>query len=148
MADLNALAKRLNKIADNIEAAPSKVAAAFTLVLVEELIERTPVDTSKALSNWLTSLDDPVLIDQDAYYEGLRGSTASASKAEALAFAARILANKEPGQDIFLANSAPYIRDLENGSSSQAPAGFTKQSLAIARAKLPTIIKEVLKNGR
>jgi hypothetical protein len=148
MATLKDLAKRLNNYADKIEAAPSQVAAAFTFVLVEELAMRTPVDTSKALSNWLVSLDDPVLIDMDAYYEGIRGSTAMASVREVLAFANTVLGKKKPGRELFISNAAPYIRDLENGTSRQAPLGFTKQSLAFARSKLPAIIKKVLNDGR
>lgn len=147
MADLSDLAIRLDKLADKIEAAPSKVAAAFALVLIDELTTRTPVDTSKALSNWLLSLNDPVLIDMDAYYEGIRGSTATASKTEVLSFAETVLAGKKPGQGVFISNAAPYIRKLEEGSSQQAPTGFVKQSLFAARAQLPAIIKKVLGNG-
>lgn len=147
MANLSDLAKRLNKFADTIEAAPSKVAAEVVLVLVDELTDRTPVDTSKAISNWLVSLEDPVLIDLDAYYEGIAGSTFRASKNEVLSFAKSKLATKVPGEAIFVSNSAPYIRDLENGSSSQAPAGFTKQSVMIAKGKVKSIFKKVLNNG-
>lgn len=147
MATLKDLAKRLNKVADMVEAAPSRVAAAFTFALVDELVDRTPVDTSKALSNWLVSLNDPVLVDMDAYYEGIHGSTASASKAEVLAFANTILGRKKPGQQLYLSNSAPYIRDLNNGTSKQAPAGFVQQTIRVTRAKLPAIIKKVIANG-
>jgi len=148
MATLKDLANRLNKVADKIEAAPSQVAAAFTFALVEELVDRTPIDTSKAMSNWLVSLNDPVLVDMEAYYEGIHGSTYSASKSEVLAFANTILGKKKPGVDLFISNAAPYIRDLENGSSRQAPLGFTQQSLRVARSKLPAIIKKVINDGR
>lgn len=147
MANLSDLANRLNKLANTIEAAPSKVAAEIALILVDELTDRTPVDTSKAISNWLVSLEDPVLVDLDAYFEGLQGSTFKASKNEVIAFAKSKLAAKTPGEEIFISNSAPYIRDLENGSSAQAPVGFTKQSAMIARGKVKTIFKKVMSNG-
>jgi len=147
MADLHDLAKRLNKYADKLEAAPSKVAAEVSILLVRELVERTPVDTSKALSNWLLSLEDPVLVDLDAYYPGVFGSTQTASANEAIAFAKLQAAKKKPGQPIFVSNSAEYIRDLENGSSSQAPAGFTKQSVMVARKQIKAIFKRVMTNG-
>lgn len=148
MASLRDLAKRLENLADEVEAAPSKVAAELSYRIVEILTVRTPVDTSKALSNWLTSLSDPILIDMDAYYEGIYGSTASSSRAATLSHTETILAGKQPGEAIFIANSAPYIRELNEGSSKQAPAGFVEASLLAARAELPAIIKRVIKNGR
>lgn len=148
MATLKDLAKRLEKIADNIEAAPSKVAALFALELIDDLVIRTPVDTSKALSNWLMSIEDPVLIDMDAYYEGTFGSTFSASRSEVLKHAHTIAGRKKPGQPLYISNAAPYIMDLERGSSKQAPSGFTKQAIFAAKSKLPSIIKKVLADGK
>lgn len=147
MADLKDLATRLNKYADKLEAAPSKVAAEVSLILVRELVTRTPVDTSKALSNWLVSLEDPVLVDLDAYYPGNFGSTATASQNEVIAFAKLQLAKKKAGVPIYVSNSADYIRALDEGSSSQAPAGFTKQSVMVARKQIKTIFKKVMKDG-
>lgn len=148
MASLKDLADRLNLLADKVEAAPNKVAASFTLALIEELTDNTPVDTSKALSNWLLSLDEPLLMDLDAYHEGIFGSTALASKAEVMKHAHTIAARKKPGETIYINNAAPYIMDLERGSSTQAPNGFKDQSIFRARSKLPAIIKEVLGNGK
>lgn len=148
MADLRKLAESLNRYADVIEEAPNKVASSVALLLVDGLTTDTPVDTSKAISNWLLSLDDPVFIELDAYFEGLRGSTATASKAEAVSFAESKLKNKKPGQDIFIANNAPYIRDLNDGSSAQAPALFIERRAFLVRQQIKPLFKQVLKNGR
>lgn len=148
MADLRDLAKRLNTHADELDSVASKVAAEFALVLIERLVDSTPIDTSKAISNWILSINDPVLIDQDAFAEGIRGSTYQASKAEVMNFARTQIAKKQAGEPIFLSNAAPYIRSLEEGSSSQAPAGFLRQSVMFARKQLPTLIKKVIKDGR
>lgn len=148
MADLNDLAKRLNKYADKLEAAPSKVAAEVSLVLIKELVERTPVDTSKAISNWILSIGEPVLIEQDAFFPGIRGSTYTASSNEVVAFARTQVSKKRPGQSVFVSNAADYIAYLENGSSSQAPTGFTKQSVSIARNQIKATFKRIMKDGR
>lgn len=147
MADLKDLATRLNKYADKVEAAPSKVAALVAIDLVDALTDLTPVDTTKAISNWLLSLDEPILSELDAYFEGEFGSTRYKSKKSVLDFAKLKVAPKKPGQNIFISNSAPYIRDLENGTSQQAPTGFTKQAVAVARAKIKKHFKEVMKHG-
>lgn len=147
MRTLKDLSDRLNKLADKVEAAPSKVAASFSLVLIDELVLRTPVDTSKALSNWLMSLNDPIYIDMDAYYEGVFGSTFSSSRTEVLKHAHTIAGRKKPGQPLYITNAAPYIMELERGTSKQAPTGFTKQSIFAAKSKLPGIIKKVLADG-
>ena len=41
-----------------------------------------------------------------------------------------------PGDSVFIANSVPYIFDLENGSSLQAPQGMVRTSIAAERAAL------------
>lgn len=147
MADLKDLATRLNKYADKIEAAPSKVAALVAIDLVEALTNLTPVDTTKAISNWLLSLDEPILSELDAYFEGEFGSTFFKSQKSVIDFAKLKVAPKKPGQNIFVSNNAPYIRDLENGTSQQAPSGFTKQAVAVARSKIKKHFKEVMKDG-
>ncbi len=77
---------------------------------------------------------DPSYIDP--WVPGLGGSTRTASAAEAIAIARLIIQDKRPGQSVFVSNSAPYIVELENGSSTQAPMGFVRSAMIVGRAEL------------
>lgn len=102
-------------------------------LILNDLLTVTPVDTSKALSNWQASLDvepDTIL---PAYYPGAFGSTAIISREAALEAAQKIFAAKKPGQRLYISNLLPYIRRLNDGSSDQAPAGFIERAVLLGR---------------
>lgn len=131
---LKDLAKRMNKLADEVETSASRLAIAGTKAAVEQLVYITPVDTSQALSNWQVFLNNPAPDDIPPYYLGSRGSTRGASAAEAIAQVNAELAYKKPGQRIFISNLVDYIKKLDEGSSSQFPGGFVARALVAFRA--------------
>ena len=137
--NLNDLANSLEQRAKGYEKRSSDFAVKVASELLTNLLWRTPVDTSTALSNWQVSFDAPVSSFIKAYVPGYLGYTASASINEALNVGNATLARKKPGQTIYISNNTPYIRALENGSSKQAPQGILAGSLLITRKKLPTI---------
>ena len=127
------LADDLEKRAKQLRKAASDKAAFIALSLVEELADITPVDTSKAISNWRVGLGSPVTGELEPHYPGFKGSTELMSE-DATVIAARIaLKQKRPGQTIFVSNTAPYIVDLDGGSSLQEPRGFVKRATDRAR---------------
>lgn len=127
------LAKRMDRLAGAIDAAASEHAAKVGLTIVSDLAYHTPVDTSKALSNWIVSIGGPTFKRIDPYFFGEGGSSRNASAQETIAAAKAMLANKKPGQSIFITNSQPYIRRLNEGYSRQAPAGFVERAALIGR---------------
>lgn len=139
------LAKRMYAIAAEIPAANSKLAVKVALTVVGDLSYKTPVDTSKALSNWVVTLGGPNVGIIPPNFPGIKGSSQGASAAEALAKAKAILANKKPGQSIFITNNLPYIRRLNDGYSRQAPAGFVERAVLIGRKQVEKA--KVLENG-
>jgi len=116
-------AKRLPKLA-------SDLAVALAREIVYELTETTPVDTSKAISNWTVSIGTDTSYDIDAHKQGKRGSTLEASSRITNLKALTATYNKKPGQKIFISNNAPYIKDLNDGSSGQAPQFFIQIAVA------------------
>lgn len=127
------LANRLEKRKAEIETAASDAAVFIALTAVGELAFTTPVDSSKALSSWIVTLDAPSDIVGKAHFPGSQGSTRNASAQETIALAKAALANKKPGQKIYITNSQPYIRRLNNGYSAQQAAGFVERCLLKAR---------------
>lgn len=131
--DLLYLAESLDKLDKAIPEAASKVAKAIALTIVADLAYKTPVDTSNAISNWQTTLDAPAGVEIPPHYMGSRGSTFAASAGETVIRGKLTLASKHPGQSIYIANNADYIRDLNNGTSTQAPKGFVERAEALGR---------------
>ncbi|AXC34262.1 tail completion or Neck1 protein [Escherichia phage Shy] len=127
------LANRLEKKKAEIETAASEAAVFVAVTAVAELAYTTPVDTSKALSSWEVTLDAPSSNVGKAHYPGEKGSTRNASAAETIAQAKAVLANKKPGQKIYITNNQPYIKRLNDGYSAQQSAGFVERCLAKVR---------------
>lgn len=133
MATLLDLANRLDKKAAAIGQAANLAKRRVAETILGDLVYATPVDTSKALSNWQVSLDTPVASSIAPYYPGSKGSTRATSAAQALSVGRAILATVKPGQRVFISNVLPYIVRLNDDYSKQAPAGFVERSALIGR---------------
>ena len=133
MGTLRGLANRLNRLAD--EGVRERLAderARVALAMIRALIDSTPVDTSAALSNWRVS-DGPLGDAIRAHVPGEKRSTQGASAAVALAEAERAIQAGKHANALVIFNSIPYIRRLNEGSSSQAPAGFIEKAILAGR---------------
>lgn len=128
MADLLDLERLCNVLPDRIAKAANVLAVTVTGAIGNDAIDHTPVDTSEAESNWQANLNAPVSFPLPAIYEGERGSTAEASARAAKAHIQRTLKDKLPGEAVYLSNAAEHIVDLNNGTSSQEPAGFVERA--------------------
>lgn len=133
---LSNLADRMNALADNVGKIASDKAVACAVNLVTILAFDTPVDTSKALSNWQVGIGSPITAEIEAYDPGYLGYTAASSANTAIEMATQTLKDKKPGETIYVSNNANYIRSLNAGSSKQAPAGFVEASVMKAKSNL------------
>jgi hypothetical protein len=115
MATFGSLAAKLEKLAPLAgggDATVQKVAAA----VLKDLVYATPVDTSKALSNWQVSVGVPPSADIPAYSVGKKGSTRNVSASQAIAAGLSAIASRKAGQSLFISNLTPYIKKLDNGN--------------------------------
>ena len=133
MATLNDLAKRMLRKADEVPEMANKLAVKVATTIVTDLAHVTPVDESTAISNWQVQLNLPVQSPIAAYYPGSKGSTYSLSASATIDAAKAELAAKKPGQTIYLSNVLRYITFLNQGSSTQAPAGYVERSVLLGR---------------
>ena len=99
----------------------------LVLDIHERLATDTPVDTGWAASNWIPSLVIPV--------EETVGSPEHISTHENTAGIAEILRWKFIQGAAFIANNVPYINQLNEGSSKQAPKGFIDSDIKSAVEK-------------
>lgn len=135
----------MEKRADKVEVAGSKLAVIGTMAAIETLVEITPVDTSEHLSNWQAFLDNPAPDALPPYVPGERGSTQAASARAAVDAARAELDYKKPGQDIWISNLGPAIVQLDQGSSRQFAGGFVARALVVFRNAVQNAVKEVLR---
>lgn len=142
---LRDLAKSMRKRAEGLDTLASDIAVEGAKAMLEELVEVTPVDTSTALSNWQVNLGNPAADEIPAHAAGRYGSTRGASAAKAIAEGLEELQYKKPGQPIFLSNLAPYIEDLDSGSSRQFAGGFIPRALIVFRLAVQDAKKRLLR---
>lgn len=128
MKTLLDLANDIARVPDEAAALANRKKIAWARAAIFALVYETPVDSSKALSNWGLSLSG-VGAYRKAFYEGAGGSTQSQSAAATVAAAEASLARVKPGQVLTLFNASPYIQRLNDGYSKQAPAGFIEKML-------------------
>jgi hypothetical protein len=102
-------------------------------IILADLVAVTPVDTTKAVSNWQIGLGAPATAILPPYAPGKGGATASISRAAALSVGKKLLEAKQPEQPVFISNPLPYIRRLNDGYSKQAPAGFVERAVLLGR---------------
>lgn len=130
---LRNLARELTETSKQIDEKINALKVEVVLAVLTDLVNTTPVDTSKALSNWQVTLVEASAGQIDPYFYGSKGSTQETSAASALILARAILKNTKPEQSVWIQNKLPYIRKLNEGSSTQAPRGFVERSVLIGR---------------
>lgn len=133
MRTLLDLAKELESNIKKIETSASNIASNVSMAVLEDLVFHTPVDTSNALSNWQLTIGAPANNEIEPYYFGRKGSTQSMSQDAAIIAGIKALKSKKPGETIYISNNAPYIKDLDEGSSLQEPAGFVDRALIVGK---------------
>lgn len=118
-----------------------QIVRTIALAVDRTLVINTPVDTGRARANWQASLGQPATGTIGGGTGKRRAGTVAGPTAQAEAVIAQYKGG--PNSSIFLTNNLPYIVPLNNGHSSQQPAGFVERALdtvqrAARRARLIT----------
>jgi len=125
---LDAFNKKVEQVAlDKIKAA--------IIAVVDEVVLRTPIDTSRARTNWQTIIGGPATAEVP-FVMGSHGSTASQAYQRAMASATNAAKSVRLGNRVWVANCTPYIRKLNAGSSAQAPANFVEHAVDAAKVRI------------
>jgi hypothetical protein len=146
MAGLDDLARRLDRIALQVEGNVERTMKDCAHAVLRSVVESTPVDTGLARSNWTPELDRAFEGLFPARVPGQGGSTGDANAAAAIEAgtptieAFDIHANRE----IHITNNAPHIGALNDGHSKQAPADFVRTAVleGLATVRGARILKE------
>ena len=98
------------KVVETLE----KTVKAVAIIVDSELVARTPVDTGRARSNWLPSLN---VSETSTVEPGQKPNVGI------------VLGSYKINDTILITNNLPYIKRLNDGSSKQAPANFVEAAV-------------------
>lgn len=101
--------------AAQIDEEVSKQVRTIALALLNEIVQRSPVDTGRFRGNNIVSIGSPVYTNTD---------NVDPSGGETISRGMAALSGLEPYTQVFIQNSLPYSERLENGHSKQAPTGI------------------------
>lgn len=106
-----------------------------------QIVDDSPVDTSRFVSNWRIGLGREVDSSIFAHYAGRHGSTRqqSADRSKQLANLALFAASNDFNQPIYVSNPLVYAQALNEGhSQQQAVPGFVQRAVRSAADRAST----------
>lgn len=114
-------AAQLQAFGDMVQEDADQVFRIVATEVGESVINATPIDTGRALSNWNPGVNSP----DDVYRDTEDPLDAKTSKRLAGEFQ-----NLSFGDTAFITNATPHIPFLEYGSSKQSPNGMVRRTVA------------------
>lgn len=113
----------------------NKITSAMKIGIVEALRQvtiSTPVDTGRARWGWYLSVKVP---STETPPEGKYSAPKINERMQAIKDSFTV------SDTLYLTNNVPYVPDLNNGTSKQAPARFVERSAAIAQQAVIRYLK-------
>lgn len=136
MATLGKFADDMRQLSVRMEANVNRKVRAISTNILKEVATKTPVDVGTAISNWNVGIGGaPDAGYVKAWAPGAKGSTDHENIQATIDAGVAALQDREPGQDVYITNDAPYIEQLNNGRSTQAPAGFVQTAIQTGLAQ-------------
>lgn len=121
--NLKQFSDRIRQIAQGVAVNVDREVIKTAGVIVSTVIPATPVDTGRARGNWQVSVGEAITRPRERL-----DKTGGGTIAEGVSRAG----SYRPGQTIYITNNVPYIGNLNDGSSAQAPANFIEMAVRAA----------------
>lgn len=122
---------QIRTIVRGLERLTERAIVKITFDLVANLVESTPVDTGWARANWVPNVGIPHVEDLEGVEASPQNAAAAAGGRDSALASVAAQYRLRMGA-VFVANNVPYIQDLNDGSSTQQPAGFVQRAVAKA----------------
>lgn len=135
---LTEFADRVQRAAVKIREESLNLTKGTSQQILYRVVLTTPIKTGKAKSNWRVSHRNPTRAVIESY-----GKEVAADMA--IMTGLGVIARTQPSQTVVIANNVPYILDLNNGSSSQAPAGFIEDAIMTAQLYVEEHKQDIVK---
>jgi len=113
----------LQRFADAMDVDVALVVKKLSFDIFADVVAGTPVDTGRAMNNWVISVGSPSRVVTD------RGGNEGSIKASQTGKAVGALATVAPFSTVWISNNLPYIGSLEEGTSKQAPNGWVDAAI-------------------
>ena len=124
--------KASKSVLSNADKLVKKIACDVLTVVVND----TPIDVGTAKSNWHVGINSAPSVVQSAYDPGEKGSTEISNIEQTIAQGEAVIATYAGSQEIHITNNLDYIKDLNSGSSNQAPPGYVQDAVLEALGKV------------
>jgi len=105
--------------------------ATFSLRITDGVVRMSPVDTGRFRNAWVTSVSSP----DNSQPEQIGGGAGAPPSGEQMAQALGAMTALPAFGVSFVQNNLPYAQRLEDGWSSQAPAGMVRATLERVRGQ-------------
>lgn len=125
MPDLAAFAKRIRKLGKNIPVNADQLLILTAGAVNQTVVLATPHDTGRARGNWQISIGAPIT-EEIERLDPTGQATINANQTVIKSIQGK---SRQGKRSIFLTNNLSYIQPLNEGTSSQAPAGFVEQAV-------------------
>jgi len=132
--DLASFSEKIKQAALNVERNAVEMQKDVASHVLAEVVSATPVDTGRAISNWLVeSGAAPDYRLDEAHTPGQSGTTRESNVEQTINLGDKRIAAHRKGE-LHITNNLDYIGDLNEGSSKQAPFHFVELA-ALSAAK-------------
>lgn len=135
------LSAAIKKLRERIPVAVNEATKEVAIEILSVAASNTPVDTTKAISNWQIGVGSAPSGVVPPHVPGSAGSTKGQSLAITVDKGKAKLVNRKVGSDIHVTNNADHIDGLNDGTISKQPGQFVQKAelagtIKIANTKL------------
>ena len=113
-----------NKVYQQLENYVNGLTRDLVVKFNTDIAEVTPIDTGWAQTNWVASVGNSIDTTQGTRLEAEEGILYPQAQMDGIN-QIRTSYNINQG-NVFISNNVPYITDLNEGTSAQAPEGFVQ----------------------
>lgn len=146
MSSLGGFAKKMRRTSKAVEYRADALVKDAAKGILQAVVTDTPVDVGTAKSNWQVSLNSEASGTRTAYAPGKKGSTGLDNIIAAVSIGDDHIDQYNGGDEIHITNNLPYITDLNNGTSKQAPPGYVQDAILEAIGKIHAAGFKILHN--
>ena len=138
--EFNRLAERLSRRTSRMGDRVSQAVRRAAITVDQVVVLMTPVDTGRARSNWIATINIPASGTREPFFSGNNLGLAERANAQASIQAAQtVIATYTQNSTIFITNNLEYIGELERGKSPQAPTGMVSFAIEAGRSTLASV---------
>lgn len=135
----------VNMVAQGMQAGMDAAVKSIVEAGIETIADQTPVDTTRAVSNWQTTIGSPASGEVPPVVPGSKGGTgASAARSAVKARARAAVSGLKGAKSVYITNVVPYIGVLEYGDAKHRPSGMVSKGLQAMALRASSI--QIIKN--